>query len=209
MAADGFNDSWDELCLVGVMSPGGTEVQFAGMTEDITEMAWGEKDIEGKPLVNGGRVVRRVPMTDESITLKIYPVSADMDGTGAIQHMHPQGTNPTTSSITKPINNDVTDPIEVLNSNLRNKWRLVILWATRLPAAASTVPDASAAAYRIEVINAYVTKYTPSFDDKQMSAEVTFKWAPFKKDNTPNKRESSTDGSAQLSAVTTSATSWA
>ena len=73
-------DSFDELCLVELQQKGGTAVAFACLTEDITGMDWGEKDIEGKPMLCGGRVVRKIPMTDESITLKMYPISAGLPG---------------------------------------------------------------------------------------------------------------------------------
>ena len=189
-----FPDSWTEFCLIGIKRESdGSEVQFAALTEDITAMDWGEKEIEGMPLVNGGRVVKRVPMTDESITLKVYPVSADLDGTGVIQHMHPQSTD------------DITDPLLVLNSNSREKHRIVIVWATVLPATAEAVIN-NVPAFRITVANAYCSKVIPSFDDKHKSAEVTFKWAPFTKSAVANKQEESTDGSAALVAVTASPT---
>ena len=201
-------DAWTEFCLIGITTEEGSEIQFAGFTEDITAMDWGEKDIEGVPLVNGGRVVKKTPMTDESMTLKIYPVSGELDGTGIVQHMHPQGTNPTTSSTTLPIANDITTPLSVFNTNLRRKHLIILLWADKLPSAASTLPDAGYGAYRIQVINAYVTKYVPSFDDKIMSAEVTFKWTPFAKDNSPNKKEESTTGT-QLPTANATVTTWA
>jgi hypothetical protein len=48
MAAAGITpDSWKEICLIGIIPNGGSEVQFAGLTEDITAMDWMEKDIEG------------------------------------------------------------------------------------------------------------------------------------------------------------------
>jgi len=187
-------DAHQEFVLIGITEQGGNEVQFGCITEDISAMDWGEKDIEGIPLVCGGRVAKRTPMTDESITFKGYPISADLDGTGGIQQFHPQETA------------DTTDPIAVSNTNLRDKYRVVLLWCDTLPAsptAASTVPGVGTAAARIQIFNAYMTAYKPSFDDKILSAEMTFKWTPFQKDGTRNKIEESTIGTAQLPAVTT------
>jgi len=191
-------DAYKEVMLVGVISEGDSEVQWAGMTEDITAMDFGEKEIEGKALVNGGRVVQFTPMTDESITLKIYDTKADDQTTdSAIQYFHKQGTA------------DTTNPIAVDNVITRQKFGLIFLWASTLPATAGAQPTAAEVAYRIQIINAYMTKYTPSFDDKIKSAEVTFKWAPFQKDGSANKREESQDNSgAQLPAGITTATSF-
>lgn len=191
-------DAWKEICLIGVIPDGGSEVQFAGMTEDITAMDWGEKDVEGMALLNGGRVVKFTPMTDEEMTLKIYDTKADDATTdSAVQFFHKQATA------------DTTDPIAVDNTITRQKFGLILLWAESPGATAGAVPS-SGEAYRIQVINAYMTKYVPSFDDKIKSAEVTFKWAPFSKDATANKREESTADSSTgaLPAAITTATSF-
>lgn len=200
-------DIWQETCLVGVIpqnSPtgAGTDsfISACAMTEDISSMEWGEKEMEGKPLLCGGRVVMTTPMTDESLTLKVYPVDVLMDTSdvahGVAQWFHPQATE------------DVTQPALVDNSNYRRKFGIILLWSTLLPATAVTLPAAGEVAYRIQIINAYMTKYKPDYSDKNLSAEITFKWTPFDKNGTSNKREESTDGSAQLPAAITSATSF-
>lgn len=194
MTADTYPDAWQELCLIGIIPSGGAMTAFAALTEDITAMDWGEKDIEGAPLVGGGRVVKITPMTDESVTLKMWPVSALLTGTGVSQLMHQQTAD------------DSTDPIEVLNTNTRRKFGLIFLWAKTLPATAQTLPTANIAAYRIMVVNAYCTSYKPSFDDKNLSAEITFKWTPFNKSGTANKIEESTISTQLQAAITTATT---
>ena len=193
-AATDFPDSWDEFCLVGIKVKGGSFVYFDGMTEDITAMNWMKKDIETAVQINGGRTVRRVPSADpEGITLKVYPTEADRSATGIVQWFHPQSTD------------DATDPIVVLNTLGRDTFQVVLLWTTQLPDAtldADGIPTENEAAYRVQAVNAYLTDYTPSFDNKQLSAEVTFKWAPFQKDGTANKREESTNTTV-LAAVET------
>ena len=174
-------DAWKEVCRIAIIPDGGTATQFHGFTEDITAMDWGEKDIEGMPLVNGGRVVKFTPMTDESMTLKVYPTRADDATTDSVaQFFHKQGTA------------DTTDPIVVDNTITRQKFGVIVLWAETLPTNAQDVPDSDKTAYRVQIINAYMTGYKPSFDDKILSAEVTFKWAAFQKDGSANKREEST-----------------
>jgi hypothetical protein len=196
-AAGTFPDEWDEFCLIAIQEKGGSDIEFQAFTEDITAFNWMEKDIQTAPLVNGGRVTKRVSFADpEGITMKVYPVKADEAEGGVVQLFHPLigGTS------------DSTQPIVVPNSLKRKLFRIVLLWSEELPddgtLTATSVPTASNTAYRIQIFNAYMTQYKPSFDDKQFSAEVTFKWAPFQKDATRNKIEESTDGSEQLDAVT-------
>ncbi len=196
MTADTMPDSWKEVCMVGILIDGGAEVQFAALTEDITALDWGDKEIEGIPLVSGGRVAKLTPMGDESVTMKLYPVDALLTGTGVVQHFHPQSTA------------DSTQPILADNTRTRNKHKVILTWATQLPATAGAVSTANACSYRIQVINAYMTRYKPSFDDKIFSCEVTFKWAPFTKAAAANKREESTDGTVQIPVVTASATAF-
>ena len=193
----GFPDEWDEFCLIAIQEKGSSDVEFQALTEDITAFNWMEKDIGAKPLVNGGRVTQRIAFDGtEGITMKVYPVSADIDGTGVVQHFHPilSGTA------------DETDPISIPNSLKREKYRIVILWTSELPddgtLTATTVPTAGYAAQRIQIRNAYMTQYKPNYDDKRWSAEITFKWAPFTKAAASNKDEESTAGTTQLVAVT-------
>lgn len=193
-------DIWQERCLVGLIPDGGSEIAFAGIMEDITSVDWGEKDIEGMATLSGGRLVGFTPMTDESITIKVWPVSAGIDSestaTGIAQLFHPQSTA------------DSTEPIAVDNRIDRQKFGLILLWATTLPATAGAQNAAGTNAFRIQVINAYMTSYKPDYSDKRLSAEVTFKWTPVDKSGNRNKREeSSTDGS-QLPAGITTATSF-
>ena len=68
-------DAWKEFCLIGIIpedypsgAGGGNEIAFAGITDEISAMDWGERDIEGVPLVNGGRIVKTSPMGDETLT---------------------------------------------------------------------------------------------------------------------------------------------
>jgi len=191
-------EAWQEKCLISIIPHGTTAISCEGITEDITGMEWGEKDIEGQVLINGGRVAKYTSMTDESITLKVYPVNAEVGANeGVVQHFHQILAG-----------DDATQPIVVANSQERRKFGIVILWAETLPANAVTVPVTSKTAYRIQVVNAYLTSYKPNFDDKIFSAEVTFKWTPFQKGAGANKREESTDGTVALAAAITVATSF-
>lgn len=195
MTAAGFPDTWDEVCLVGIQVKGGSEIQYAGIIGDISGLDFGEKDVEVTPTLSGGRLVSRRPQGEESITLKVYPISADLDGSGVVQLFHPQISDNDTTG-------ETTDPISVENTRYRNKYRLCLLWASTFPSGAGHATPANASAYRMYITNAYMTSYKPSLDDKQLSAEVTFKWAPFTKTGTSNKTEESTDGTSALGTAT-------
>ena len=193
MAITSTPGAWNEFALISIRVEGGSDISFESLTEDITDITFGEKDIEVKPMVSGGNVVRTIPMSEESITFKTIPITVGVDGestaTGVIQLFHPQASG------------DSTMPIVVDNTTTRNKHRIVILMATTLPANAVTIPS-SVRARRIQIFNAYMTSVKPSFDDKHWSCEVTFKWAPFDKDGTRNMTNESTNAGTALDAVT-------
>lgn len=186
-------DAWQEQFLFSVQIQGGTAIEFGGITEDITGMDVGDKDIESVAIGNGGRVVKWTPQADETVTVKVWPTDAKLDGAGFAQYFNPQATA------------DSTDPIDVLNTRLRNKHQIIFLWVedinTAAYNAAGTATIAGDAAYRFVAKNVYITGYKPSFDDKNLSAEITFKWAPFAKAGTSNKTENSTAGTNALVAV--------
>jgi len=199
-AAGNFPDSWEEVALIGIIPEGGSEIAFGALTDDISALEWGEKDFEGRPNISGGRIEKKKPQGDESITLKIVPLTAQVDGettaTGVAQLFNPQDAG------------DSTYPIVVKNTRNRIKFGLIILWAETLPATAGALPAESKTAYRIQVINARMTTYKLSYDDKSLTAEVTFKWSPFDKVGDDNKQEESTDGTAQLGTAISSATAF-
>lgn len=191
-------DMWDEVCLVGVINEAGTFISACAITQDITGLDFGDKQIESRASVCGGRLVKRTPMDDETLSLKVYPVNAlkhsNNVGNGVVQWFHPQTSD------------KATHPIVIDNSLKREKFGIILLWSTKLPSAANVLPEAGQHAFRMQIKNAYMVSYKPSFDDKELSAEITFKWAPFTKLGKPNKREESTNGSVVLESAITSAT---
>lgn len=186
MTADVLPDSWQEQFLFSIEEMDGDEQQYAGITEDITGMDFGDKDIEGVALANGGRIVKWTPQADESMTLKVWDVDASTDGEGVVQLFNWQATE------------DTADPIRVLNSRLRKPFQIILTWAKNIAdlSTAGTLTTANIAAYRITIKNAYMTSCKPSFDDKNKSAEITFKWTPFGREGTENKMEESTVSTA-------------
>lgn len=166
------------------------------MTEDISELEFGDKPVEFKTLVSGGKVAHKQSVTNGKITLKMIPTGVGSTGesvpTGIANLFNYPGTSGTAG----------VAPHVVLSNLTRKKFKLTLLWATTLPATASTLPAAGVPAQRIQIFNAYMTRYKPSYDDKGFSVEATFEWAFVQKDGTRNVIMDSTDATAQLAAVT-------
>ena len=80
------NDAWMEECLIGISKIGGEEVQFSSLME-TADFDIGDKDIEGIPLVNGGRVTKWTPEADSSMTFEAYSLEAGA-GEGFFDLLH-------------------------------------------------------------------------------------------------------------------------
>lgn len=80
------DDAWMETCLIGIAKIGGEEVQFASIIE-TSDFDIGEKDLEGKAIVNGGRVTLWKPEGDSTITFEAYPLEAGV-GEGFFDLLH-------------------------------------------------------------------------------------------------------------------------
>lgn len=181
-------ESWQEVFLFSIEIMDGSEVQMAGITEDITAFELGSKDVEFTPLANGGRNVKWNPQGEGTCTMKVFPVDASAtSGKSFIQTFNPQDTA------------DSTAPIHALNTRNRDKFQLCWLWAEDLITTVSTagaVTTADKAAYRRTAKNAYCTELKWVSDDRRQGAEVTFKWAPFGLTGNGNYKEESTSTTA-------------
>lgn len=200
-AAGSYPDKWNEVCLVSIIPEGDSAVNCTSLISEITDIdIHGEKKIETKPTIGGGRTVKFVPQVDGKITLKVHPLTAGIDAettaTGFAQLFNPLDTP------------DLTQPIVVTNTLNRKKFGVVILWAETLPATATAIPSISKTACRLQVVNAYMTSYKLNYGDLELSAEVTFEFPPFTKEGVSNARSESTDGTAQLPAAITTATAF-
>lgn len=189
MAADTTPESWQEIAIL-TMDDGTTKTNFALITESF-EINGGEKGIEGLPLVNGGRIAKLSPETDTEFTAKIIPlgvaVTTETTATGFWQRFQPQATP------------DVTQPLRALNSRLRNKYTVAVVWSTQTQADAMAASTANAVALRFAMRNAYITKLTHSFTTSDgLMADITFKCPAFGKDGTANVQMESTDGTGTL-----------
>jgi len=176
------NDAWMETCLISISKEGGSDVEFAGLTETV-DIDMGEKDIEGVALVNGGRVTKWTPEGDTTITFETYELEVG-NGNGWDDLLHP-GTA------------DTTNPYVITNDRIRNKYRIAILWTddTSATTGVSATADGNAG-FRYAFANCYITAVKPSFTDGILKHTVTAKLAPFDKSGDANILMESTDGTA-------------
>ena len=170
MTAAAVDDAWMETCLIAISLQGGSDLQFAGVTETV-DFDIGEKDIEGIPLVNGGRVTKWAPEGDSSITFEAYPLQAGTDtgtsGLGFYDLMH---------SV------DASVPIRVINDRDRDKYRVLVMWTNDpTPTTAQAVTSNTFSALRIGMADGHFTSVKPSFTDGMLKFTVTFKVAAFDK----------------------------
>ncbi len=175
MVADAVDDAWQEECLIAISKIGGSDIQFAGITETV-DLDLGEKDIEGVPLVNGGRVTKFTPEGDSTITFEAYPLEAGTD-TGTTGHGFFDLLNEV----------DATVPIRVKNSRTRDKYRVLIMWTNDSTATgAESTTAANASALRVGLAGGHFTSVKPSFTDGILKFTVTYKTAAFDKSGDSN-----------------------
>jgi hypothetical protein len=185
MVAIATDDAWQETCLIAISPEGGSDVQFAGITETL-DFDRGDKDIEGVTLVNGGRVVKWNPEADTTITLEAYPLEAGTDsgteGKGFYDLMNTA---------------DASVPIRVLNDHTRTRYRVLVLWTNdpSVVTAQSATAD-TFSALRLGFADAYLTSVKPSFTDGILKYTVMFKLAPYDKTAAANLLEESAAGSS-------------
>jgi hypothetical protein len=185
MTAAAVNDAWMEACLIAISKIGGSDIQFAAETETV-DFDIGEKDIEGIPLVNGGRVTKFTPEGDSSITFEAYPLQAGTStgtsGKGFFDLLH---------SV------DSSVPIRIVNDRNRDKYRVLVLWTNDpTPTTAQAATANTYSALRIGMAEGHFTSVKPSFTDGTLKFTVTYKVAAFDKSAAGNVMMESCAGTA-------------
>lgn len=170
MTAAAVDDAWMENCLIAISKIGGSDLQAAGETETV-DFDIGEKDIEGIPLVNGGRVTSFKPEGDSSMTFEAYPLQVGTDtGTtlkGFFDLMHTV---------------DTSVPIRITNDHNRDKYRVLVLWTNDpTPTTAQAATANTYSALRIGMAGGYFTSVKPNFTEGNLKFTITYKCAAYDK----------------------------
>lgn len=170
MTADQVDDAWMETCLISISKIGGTELAAHGVTETV-DLPFAEKDIEGIPIVNGGRITKWNPEGDSEITLEAYPLQVGTDTGSTLQ-----GFEDLMHSV------DANVPIRVINNRNRDKYRIVVMWTNDSTAAtAVSVTAENASALRAGLADAHITSVKKSFTDGILKYTIKIKCAAFDK----------------------------
>jgi len=192
-------DAWLETALVAISAQGGSNVQFASLTETI-DIDTGEKQFDVITNVGGGRIAKWTPETETTITLEAYPLEAGTDtgttGKGFFDLLHSA---------------DTSQPVTISNTRTRSKYRIAILWTTDTSATDATAAISSPyLALRFVAADGYFVSVKPSFTDGILKFTIVYKVPPFDKSGNSNIKMESVDGTATLSALAsyTSSDKW-
>lgn len=196
-STEAISGAWSEIAYVTIWRCGdATGAEYAALTETI-EIDQGRKDMEFFPTLYGGKVGKRVPPGEITITFDAYPLSIGGEITGqatgtSMLFQGPPGVWPT------------TDPKVIYSTPWRNVFRISVLWTddpnlATLTGAGSTAIGANA--YRYSVASATCTQHNISFTDGILKVSWEFKAPPYNKWRVANVREESSNGTTGLSAL--------
>ena len=186
-------ENWDETALITIKASGSHSNAFniAAITETI-DIDLGDKDGEGIASLSGGRLWKKIPEADTTITFEGYPV-----GIGDMDSSTPDGLMADFFYGTV-----ATQPLTVSNTLLtRNVYTVYILWTNASATWATESVATPSAALRYKFSNAYLVSCKPSFTDGILKATWKFKLAPRNKAGTANITVESTDGTASLTTL--------
>jgi len=177
---------WQETCLVALAKKGGSDVNFAAKSDDLS-FGGAERDIDLKTMLNGSNKVVLKPMTLKEISMKIYAVEADE-----------------VDQLFMGDDSDSTQPLSVTNVLNRYEFRVVILWTDKTTAVSATeAVDGSNAGYRRVAIGGFMTKCEPFWEGTEYGLNVTLKFPPYQSGSTVtgNLTVESTDGTQTMAAI--------
>lgn len=172
-----FPEAWTETALVSIEKLGGSEVQFASITDTI-DISEGDYPGEGIATLAGGRIWKQAPKEDGEITLELYPLELDTtSGVGLFQHFT-GGTWDTSEPL-------ATDVAWVTTDRARDQFRVVILWTNDPNAtAANGATSASTDSIRFAAMGCRLISHKAAFTDGVLKVTATFKYPAFNKDGT-------------------------
>ena len=185
-------DVWDEVALINVADTTPTNMTIAALSDTI-DIDMGDKDGESIPSLSAGRLWKKTPEADTTITFEGYPISigesADTTPTGLMQFFM--------GSMA-----DSTEPLSVTASTTRILFRVTIMW-TDDATSGTARGDVTSGNYalRYDFQNCYFISCKPSYTDKVLKATWKFKVAPFNKAGTANITVQSVDGTAAMTTI--------
>jgi len=186
-------DIWDEKALINIYEETNeVNMNIAALTETI-DIDEGDKEGESIATVSAGRLWKKTPEADTTITFEGYPIDIgdadELNPKGLIQFFEGAGT-------------DGSEPLTSTSSTTRTKFRISIMWTD--DAAALTARWSVASGYyalRYDFQNCYFVSCKPSYTDKALKSTWKFKCPPFNKSGTANIQVDSCDSSVTLDTI--------
>jgi hypothetical protein len=186
-------DIWQEVALMSISKEGGSEVNFHSIT-DTMNFEFGEKDVSGKAMLNGGRVMLWSPEEDTKFTFECYPSGiGTYSGTEALGVLDMKYQKSATEN-----------PQQVFSSIQRDKHRITVMWAEDTTVTTATgASGAGKEAARYSMTDVYITNVTPDYSEKHLKYIVTAKCGVRDRLANPNMMFESTTGAGttQLAAL--------
>jgi hypothetical protein len=175
--------------LIGICKKDGSVINFNAIIETV-DISGGEKGVDSTATTRGGRLKMFKPEEDSEITLEGYAVEVGSESTTGNGFYDLMGTL------------DTSQPLSISSDHSFNEYQLTICATddtTLTSATGQTAADKSAMRWNYK--NGHFTKLDASFTDGVWKFTLTFKVTPFNKTGTANCTYESTDGDAQLDAI--------
>lgn len=172
---------FQQALLFGITKKGGSEVQFAAKTTEVT-IEGGKKPISIETLLNGGNLVNLEPGELLVVKAKIYPVEIDEVNQWFLGDI-----------------SDSSQPLYAENELTMYEFRAALLWHDGTTAStASGTTGASDKAYRLYFDNGYMTECTPDTSGRKVIMNVVIEFPPFTAAGASNLHVQSSDGTAAI-----------
>ncbi len=172
--------SWQDRVLIGIQQQeSGTVKYFAGLTQEV-DLPDLSRDVEGTPVMNGGRVRENSAEDDFEVTLTIYPIGVLTDDSAADSASRPEGVGEWFLS-----SEDLSDTSEGSRFEPtldRYDFDIALTWTNVEGVDADSeisTTDNVKAALRWVFKNGQITEFNQDFGDRVHTAEVTFKFTPY------------------------------
>lgn len=176
--------SWQDRAFVTIIRKSDQKsVDLAGMTDEFG-YGDGQRDFDGQPVSNGGRIRERTAEEDATVNGTLYPVGATADSYEA--YNRPRGIEEFFYE-SGDQNTDKSDVTEYTNSLDREDYLYVVMW-TNDPDVTSATDEVGEDYYALRYVDDNITwiDFTPDWSDEVLTVEVEGKRAAFDPDGKPN-----------------------
>ena len=177
--------AFSETALIEICPLGGDPKNYASLVETI-DIDEGDKDMEQIVTLSGGRLYKKIPQAETTITFEGYPIGTD-PAYGPSQFF---------AGITNTVY-DTAAAVQNYATRNRNLFRVTILWTTDTTCTtAGGNISTGTNGYRYSVAHCLMTSCKKSFTDGVLKFTFSFKVPAFNKNGISHILEESTPDAA-------------